>query len=483
MNELVVPWHFFLRFFIKKDETQAIYTAKHQRDGVATLAFIVAGLWRPRGSGNVPERVADVAADVPPDLTSRAMAGNAATGVDGGGAEHDDAPVLPESTVAGKGVFDWASYHAVWADTPIDEAVTAMFAEFAVLHAQLCGSVRSTSPPPLTIAVGRDIADRAERFVLKYVTPILGTQTSTKVHKLLCHVMDAIKMHGNIVNGNSGVNESLHKDDKPYYARTTKDISRYTQELVVQAQGSRHILQRNINEDQAALDIGEDSGADAAGVDDGTEDDDAASDARGVPSSRLTRRRRTQYHLPLVSLAHLSSTAGLHGIEAALGLGPDDHVRVISRVRLTARFDDGRRAPQLIYATSSFRGSSWHDTVLYSASEDSAGVCVGELRALVRRPTGDVAVLADLVAVEAVPRCPLVVRGCTRLAWHVPDGESDCVLRAVPLESIRRAVHVVPDFRDLVSRRGLDAEPASWSSPREERLAMRYFLNDFYVWG
>lgn len=122
---------------------------------------------------------------------------------------------------------------------PIDEAITALFAEFAVMHAQLFGSVGSTSPPSLTLSVGKEIAERAERIVIKNATPILGPQTSTKVHKLLFQVMNATKIHGNSVNGNSGVNESLRKDDKPYYASKSNDIDLYTQQLVVHAQGAR----------------------------------------------------------------------------------------------------------------------------------------------------------------------------------------------------------------------------------------------------
>lgn len=78
--------------------------------------------------------------------------------------------------------FDWAAYHAVWQQTLIDEAITAMFAELAVLHAEMTGYTRSTSPMTLTLDLGKTIADRAERFVTLYVTPILGHQRSTKVH-------------------------------------------------------------------------------------------------------------------------------------------------------------------------------------------------------------------------------------------------------------------------------------------------------------
>lgn len=131
-----------------------------------------------------------------------------------------------------------------------------MFAEFAVLHGELTGSVRSTAPPTMTLGDGRAIADRAERFIVKYVTSILGQQHSIKVHKLMCHVMNAIRMHGDIVNGNAATNESLHREDKPYYARTSRDLDDFTSQLVVQSQGSRARLQRIAECNEAAAGTG-----------------------------------------------------------------------------------------------------------------------------------------------------------------------------------------------------------------------------------
>lgn len=131
-----------------------------------------------------------------------------------------------------------------------------MFAEFAVLHGELTGSVRSTAPPTMTLGDSRAIADRAERFIVKYVTPILGQQHSIKVHKLMCHVMNAIRMHGDIVNGNAATNESLHREDNPYYARTSRDLNDFTSQLVVQSRGSRARLQRIAERNEAAAGTG-----------------------------------------------------------------------------------------------------------------------------------------------------------------------------------------------------------------------------------
>lgn len=509
-----------LSYVIKSDETQSIFTGKHQRDGVSTMAFIMAGVWRPK-SGNGPHfgPLDETAAGIGPvrDGASGSdtagennlhvlahSSGRPASGDDqpapvGGGGDESgrqnnattSAPVIEEANedaavnntvpVLAK-EYDWSAYRAVWGDTPVDEAVTGMFAEFAVLHAQLRGSVRSTAPRPLTLEAGRSVADRAERFVLKYVTPILGLQHSTKVHKLMCHVMDAIRMHGNIVNGNAGDNESQHKDDKPYYARTSKDIEDFTRQLVVQAHGARAIQQRITDGDEEAevLQAEEEDRGDSAGDDDEESDDQGAATRDNPPRAC---RRPSAHHLPLVQLSHLMLAPGLDGVDVAIGLEPDERARVASRVPFEARFDDGTTQPQLLYGAQSFRGSPWYDSVLYEPSDDSSRVSVGEVRAILRLQEGDVVVIADMEVVEPEPNCPLAARGCTRLAWHVPQGQSDVCLRAVPLQSVRRVLHVVPDFGDLAQRHGFVAEPAALTAPREERLAMRYFMNDFYVWG
>lgn len=340
------------------------------------------------------------------------------------------------------------------------------------------------------------------------MTPILGPQHSTKVHKLLCHLMDAIRYHGNINNGNAGINERLHKDDKPYYARTNKAIIDFTRQLVVQAQGARIILRRNTEEDEdlaAGVDDlagdedsdsdgesvhrneGSEDGASDAGVQEGASDA-AASDpplANGAPggASDDAAARTPAYHLRRVRLSEMDKWPGLAGVAAALELPADTRVRISSRISFQAVFECGWTVTQLLYASPSFRGDPWYDFVLYSPADAPATLSVAEVRAILRRPEGDVAVVADLALVPGVANCPLVSRGCTRLAWSVPAGKTDVCLGALPLASIRRVLHVVPDFADLARRRGFDAEPAQWGDPVAERLAMRFFINAFYPWG
>ena len=99
-----------------------MFTGKQQRDGVAILAFIVAGLL---GSAGDEDAGGAFAAEHEAERTAAAASTNAA----GYDADGDD-----EAAKVGRNfVFDWAAYHNVWGDTPVNIAVTSMFAEYAVL--------------------------------------------------------------------------------------------------------------------------------------------------------------------------------------------------------------------------------------------------------------------------------------------------------------------------------------------------------------
>jgi len=161
-----------------------------------------------------------------------------------------DADCDEEAAKVGKDyVFDWEAYHNEWGDTPVNVAVTSMFAEYAVLYTRVAGRTTSAVPPPMTMTRGLDIGQQATNFVNKFVTPILGHIASVKVHKLLCHVVDAVWWHGNLQNGNTAVNESGHKMDKDHYLRTNKDVRTFTRQLVRHAHGARGILSRHAKDD------------------------------------------------------------------------------------------------------------------------------------------------------------------------------------------------------------------------------------------
>mgnify|MGYP000087987780 CR=1 FL=1 len=74
----------------------------------------------------------------------------------------------------------------------------------------------------------------------------------SKVHKLLRHLLDAIRLHGNLQNGNTGSNEAGHEVDEAFYSRTNKVMKSDTQQIKRQSLGAQAVLARNINLDHAA---------------------------------------------------------------------------------------------------------------------------------------------------------------------------------------------------------------------------------------
>lgn len=265
---------------------------------------------------------------------------------------------------------------------------------------------------------------------------------------------------------------------------------------MVQAQGARTVLRRNAahDEDAAALLVdGNDEGdSDGTGCDDEVDmldhgdgvswgdgaADEAATTPRGDDADATVPI--SAYHLRKVPPSGIAQRQGLVSIAEALELPEDARVRACSRLSFVALFEYGWKAEQLLYTSHSFRGKPWYDLVLYSHPEDASTISVAEVRAIVRRPEGDVAVIPDIFVVPGVDNCPLVARGCTRMAGNVLAGDTDVRLRALPVACVRRVVHEVPDFADLVRRVGVHAEPAGRDAPLADRLAMRYFIDSFY---
>jgi len=203
----------------------------------------------------------------------------------------------------------------------------------------------------------------------------------------------------------------------------------------------------------------------------------------------------------------LSQRLWLAVVGALFRLQPDDTVPVLSTVELSAMFDLGFRSKQLIRAAPTFRTNKpWYDAIMYAvkktgvttgtdqaganpgggptraaSGDDSEEMHIGEVRALVRCREDDFAVVCDFDPVPAEPGCPFAERECDRLEWAGSAARGG-VIRGVPMSMVLRLVHVVPDFKDLAARKGLQAAPAGPSSPWADLHAMRYFVNDFYPW-
>lgn len=165
-----------------------------------------------------------------------------------------------------------------------------------------------------------------------------------------------------------------------------------------------------------------------------------------------------------------------------LALPAEFIVPIMEHVKFNAVMDCGTRTVQTMHAAASYYNSAWFDAVLYQDEPGENGASVGVLRAVLRLPAGDVAIVCEMDSVQAVQGCPLVRRGCDRLAWRLLPGTTTVAVRVVPITSIRRLLLVVPDFSDLSTRRGPYALPPGHFAEQAERVAMRFFVNDFHSW-
>lgn len=475
-------------YLVKSDENQTSFTGREQRHGVWILAFLVAGLFDRQepaeglesGAASSGSNTTGASSEDDGDVAARRLLrslcnvhGEAVDGEydAGDGNENVEDEGDDDGGVDGSRCeFDWGAFRSVFPSTPLHAAVTAMFCEYALLVGRITRHLGDACASPMTLSEGQALAQQVQDFILCYATPILGRLRTTKVHRLLCHLLHAVKYHGNILNANTSANESRHKDAKKHYHRTNKRTD-FTRQLVRHAQGTRAVLRKN---------------AAALRTQQGREEPLRYADGYLADSEEQRRplRRARTVHLEHHLLSSLAARPGLSSLPGVIGLRCGDRVAVPKHVFFQARLGDGRRLRQVVRASEAFHGSKWYDYVAYRASGTESEY--GHVRLLVRLDGGvDVAVVAELERVTAAVECPLSARGCTRLRWTTATAGAGASasrhvrLRAVPVSDIIRVVHIVPDSAELCRRLGLGPSPPSFGANGQNVWDMRYLLNAF----
>lgn len=307
------------------------------------------------------------------------------------------------------------------------------------------------------------------------VNPILGPIVSANVHELLCHVLQAIRWHGHLQNGNSAHNESLHKEEKYFYRRTNRQLGDLTRQLVVRSRGSRSVLARlgAPSDRRPMLPPSPPVGVYPTALLTGAGENFSGMSGGGA------HRPRTSQHLRRVRISDLAELPDLAGNCCMHGLDETYLVPVMTHVKISAVVDCGTRTTQVIHAAENFHKKPWHDAVLCQDRDEMRSAAVGDVRVVLRLPVGDLAIICEMEKVDGVSGCPMVARGCDRLAWRVVPCTTRIAIRVVPLTAIRRLIEVLPDFADLSQRCGPLSNPPGRQGDQAERVAMRFFVNDF----
>lgn len=474
-----------LSYVVEEDETQATFTGREQRNGVWILSFLVAGLFDRVASANQSHAGVAAGACNTGDEEARRLLESLyledIAHLDGQGdvrGNEEPASTKGKSKSHATRAFDWAAYRAVFKDTPYHAAVTALFAEYALLVGRLTRHLGAATATPLTLSEGASIAQQAQDFILGYVNPVLGPMHTTKFHRVLCHILHAVRYHGNILNANTSANEGGHKRDKKHYAHTNKRPG-FTRQLVRHAHGTRSVLRRNAE----ALKSAEGAAA--------NEDRQVSGDggyAADNDSTPLPPRQARVAHLPTERVGKLASQSGMASLASVLGALDQDRIAVPSQLFFMARPPHGAPIRQMVHASPAYHGSSWYDHVefLPTATADRAAALYGQVRLLVRYKSGvDHAVVAQMHVAEDAEECPLSARGCIQLRWIVDqaanadEGCQQVKLCLVPMASILRVAHVVPDCAEMARREGIGGTPPSFGTSDARMWSMLYLVNVF----
>jgi len=371
--------------------------------------------------------------------------------------------------------WDWFAYREAFPDVPLHAAITAVFGQYALIVGRITRHLGGTALAPMTLAEGASIAEEARVFITRYVTPILGPIHTTKVHKLLAHVLDAVRLHSTLRSGDTSTNEGKHKDDKRHYDRTNRGRD-YTRQLERQAQEALTVLRNN-----AAAAMEEHHGDHS-----GNKGEDGSGNmepSAGAPACSTTAAMQ----VALITVQQLSQLPGMGAVGCLLGLRASARVRSPALLHIEARLDGGGRLRQLIHASRLCHGAPWHDHIMYDSMHDVAEHRYGQVRAFMRGGDGQTFAVVARMRLVATAVCPLSARGCLQLWWKMAateaDGAADAVTRVVlelvPLCDIVRMVHVVPDMGDLFCRQGLGADPRSFGVGGPLEGEMLHLLNAF----
>jgi len=338
----------------------------------------------------------------------------------------------------------------------------------------------------------------AKDFVLGFLVPILGKWYSTKIHKLLAHIVEAIKRHGAVMNGDTSCNEALHVHDKRRYCRTSGDGDTFRPQLLRVGQGVLEIQARLASEAEEFEGwFGDEGAEDVVGVGAPVGGSRVPGGSGTVPPLAVTSGGATNASPVIprsadaVPLDALSERRGLAAVAEALGEPMGG-----TAVHVTNSFKFSPRLPccgeasghplQHLRATPLYRGLPWNDGLAYRLPGDARAVVrYGEARAIVHAVGGEarqVIVVAEMSICESEPGCPLVAAGCTRLHWSMAPGAEWPSLRCIPFASVLRLEHIVQDFDQVTRSHGITATPRTIRDSAAHRRAARFFVNVFYPW-
>jgi len=224
---------------------------------------------------------------------------------------------------------------------------------------------------------------------------IFGEKHTTKLHRLLAHLLDEFLLRGNVRDGDSGINEALHKAVKLAWLRTHHRRSEYTLQLVLAEQVAIFLR-------------------------------DEKEDSRQSENAAPTLGTRVRASGPKMEFGVVTMERNLLGLAVALESEDTDEVTIGVGSRLSPEAPTSRDGCcAIVRAAEDFYGAPWWDWIRYT---NRHGVeSVGRARVIILGKSSlaqRIVVVERAVRATPVDNCAFTAYGCDRLRWEMAPGAS-----------------------------------------------------------
>lgn len=249
-------------------------------------------------------------------------------------------------------------------------ALTWSLCEFAALMCDIFGP--ACEPSGSAADKVKLLCQRMQHWLLVDFPALFGVAQRPKLHKFIAHLYDAILLRGNFKDGDTGLNEALHKAIKKAWMRTNKRQGETALQLIMAEQVATSVCRYLNSQVHRQGELAAADGVDPAGKEQVAEDETGSVDGSDIERGASCAgrapgagaRRKRQYGL-LRTPARLAVDLNLPGVAATLGVDARVPVRFREAVVLAhvpLRFD-GRW--QIARAAKDFYGGPHYSWVLY----------------------------------------------------------------------------------------------------------------------
>jgi len=304
---------------------------------------------------------------------------------------------------------------------------------------------------PKTWAQAKSVCRRMSRWIENDFQTLFGPSHTTKLHRAVSHLLDEFILRGSLQDGNTGVNEALHKFFKQAFALTNKSRDKAALQMVL-ARQIESLVRRSRQVSKTA--------------------------AKKAATVRRVRARGA-----VSSVSEFAAKSGLVALDEALHCSTSDYITTQSGALLPGAGDHracGERT--MPWATRDLGGRPWYDWVRYRA--DDGTVRVGQARAVVAAHKGTLmrtVVLHRAEYASSVLDCPFTAYACKRLQWcsQVREGKVRLDLEAIAFHQVIEVLCVEHDWEEWVDRVGVCRFPKSIASDASDWRDYRFFINNF----